>query len=27
LVGFAIAALAAAKLLVGSGPKTGDYPH
>jgi hypothetical protein len=27
LVGFATAALAAAKLLVGSGPKTGDYPH
>jgi len=27
LVGFATAALAAAKLLLGSGPKTGDYPH
>jgi hypothetical protein len=27
MVGFATAALAAAKLLVGSGSKTGDYPH
>jgi hypothetical protein len=26
LAGFGTAALAAAKLLVGSGPKTGDYP-
>ena len=27
LVGFATAALGAAKLLLSSGPKTGDYPH